>query len=249
MNVCWNITSRCNRNCKYCFKFSRKDLPLDENKKILNKLQFLGIKRISWSGGEPFLYEDLSELLKLSKDYGFVNHVNTNATVLDYDLLKKCINYIDRLIISLDFIDDNLNNKYGIGVNYYSHVKDILKIVKKMNSNIEIQINTVLFNGNFNYIDDLYDEICKYDIDYWKIIRFFPIRGKALEEKKELSISDENFKNISLKLKKKKQKFRIVIHDLDEMKKRHVIVLSSGELVYSEDIKDIVVDGKGGYYE
>lgn len=244
MNVCWNVTSRCNRDCIYCFKFFKKDLSLKDNKEILRKLSELGVKRIMWSGGEPFLYDGLEELLKLSKKYGIVNYVNTNATLLNYELLNMSIKYIDKLIISLDFVNDDLNTKYGIGQNYYCHVKEILNLVKKMNSNIELQINTVLFSANIQYLDELYNEICKYDIDCWKIIRFFPIRGKALDRKEKLMITDDVFADICHKLKRKKQKFNIIIHGLEEMEKLHIIVLSSGELIYSENSQDNLVDNK-----
>ena len=41
---------------------------------------------------------------------------------------------------------------------------------------------------------------------------------------------------------KKNPNFEIRIHGLKEMQERHLIVLSSGELVCSENFKDIVVD-------
>ena len=35
MKVCWNITSKCNRNCKYCFKFNKDDLQHIKNTNIM----------------------------------------------------------------------------------------------------------------------------------------------------------------------------------------------------------------------
>ena len=58
--VCWNITSRCNKNCIFCFKFNKKDISLEKNKKILQKLKKLGVEKITWSGGEPYMYAEFS---------------------------------------------------------------------------------------------------------------------------------------------------------------------------------------------
>lgn len=241
MKVCWNITSRCNKNCKYCFKFNQKELSLEENKKILENLTKRGITNIGWSGGEPFLYPDLKELLKLSKEKGFINHVNTNATLLNEDNLKENIENIDRIIISLDFIDENENKIYEIGENYYQHISSLLKIMKKVKPSIEIQINTVLFKGSIKRLEEVYNALKNYDIDCWKLIRFFPVRGKALEE--NLAITDEEFLKIVDEYKyKEDQNFKIVIHGKKEMSERHIIILSSGKLVYSENCEDIEVE-------
>lgn len=243
MKVCWNITSRCNKNCKYCFKFNQKELTLEENKQILNKLSEKNITRIGWSGGEPFLYDGFIELLKLSKEKGFINHVHTNATLLTKENLKESIENIDRLIISLDFIKEDENKKYEIGDNYYQHISSLLEIIKEVKPDLEIQINTVLFRGSVSKIDELYDELKKYDIDRWKLIRFFPVRGKALD--KELAITDEEFQKIMDKYSKiDNSKFEIIIHGHKEMSERHIIILSSGKLIYSENCEDKESDEK-----
>lgn len=238
MELCWNITSRCNKNCKYCFKFNKSDLSLEENKKILHNLIKRNVTKITWSGGEPFLYKDLKELLKISKEHNILNYVITNTTLLDENIIKENIEYIDRLVVSLDFIDDSLNAKYEIGKNYFKHLKDVLKMVKRIKPSIEIKVNTVVFKGNLNFLEDLYQELLNYDIDFWKLIRFFPIRGKSLQENR-LGVTDEEFQDVIEQFGHRHQKFDIVIHNLEEMKQRHIIVLSSGELIYSEGGADI----------
>lgn len=243
MKVCWNITSKCNKNCKYCFKFNKEDLSLEDNKKILKSLIDRKVERIAWTGGEPFLYKDLKELLKLSKENNIINHVNTNASLLNEENLKENIENIDRIIISLDFIDDTLNEEFGIGKGYFNHVSSLLKIIKEVNPSIEIRINTVVFKNNINMMEDLYNEFLKYNIDYWKLIRFFPIRGKAIEEN-DLGVDDEEFVNLRNSFENRKQHFEIIVNDEAELKERHIIVLSSGKLVYSEGGEDIESDDK-----
>ena len=85
------------------------------------------------------------------------------------------------------------------------------------------------------------NELLKYNINYWKLIRFFPIRGKAIEEN-DLGVTDEEFIEIRKNFQDRKQNFEIVINGETELKERHVIVLSSGRLVYSEDGEDKELD-------
>lgn len=240
MKVCWNITSNCNKNCPYCFRFIEKDLTLEQNKIILSKLTSLGVDKILWAGGEPFLYKDLNKLLKLSKEQGLINYLNTNASLLTENNVFEKTKYVDRLIISLDFVDDNLNDRYGIGKNYYYHVQKILNKLKA--TDLEIQINTVLFSKNIDYIDDLYKELRKYNIKYWKILQYLPIRGKALKEKNSLSITENEFEKCVSKYKKEKNNFELIVHDIKKMEESHIIILSSGKIICSEKGKDIQID-------
>lgn len=242
--VCWNITSKCNRKCKYCFKFNREDLPLENNLLILNKLINYKVDKIVWSGGEPFLYDNLKELLRISHEHNILNYVNTNATKLNINNIKDKLLYVDKIIISLDFVDDKLNEANGIGSYYYKHVKEVIKEIKKINKDVKVQINTVLFKNNINLIDKLYNELLNVDIDFLKLIRFLPIRGEAQSSNDDLSITDLEFNNIYNKYSKSKQKFKIIIHGTKEMNDKHIIILSSGELVCSENGKDIIIENK-----
>ncbi len=53
--VCWNITARCNQNCRYCHRFLNvKELDFDENKRILNNLIKEGVTDITWTRRRSF---------------------------------------------------------------------------------------------------------------------------------------------------------------------------------------------------
>ena len=61
-----DVTSRCNLRCKMCFdqeKRIEKEMSFDDLKKLIFSAIVLGVKRVNLSGGEPFLRNDLIDLL------------------------------------------------------------------------------------------------------------------------------------------------------------------------------------------
>lgn len=68
-NVALEITSRCNLRCRYCYFFNNpaveyRDLPTDEWLKFFDELGALGVMNLTLAGGEPFIREDLPELIE-----------------------------------------------------------------------------------------------------------------------------------------------------------------------------------------
>lgn len=62
--IVWNITSKCNEYCKFCFRKKCKENSLVENKKIIYNLTHVNIENLSLPGGGILLYDDLFELVK-----------------------------------------------------------------------------------------------------------------------------------------------------------------------------------------
>ena len=88
--ICWNITSNCNENCKYCHRFMENEKDFEENMTILKKMIEDGVTNITWSGGEALLYQNVVELMKYAKQNGVKNKLITNGIVFSQlDIEKK----------------------------------------------------------------------------------------------------------------------------------------------------------------
>ena len=129
MKVCWNITNKCNANCKHCFRNTQEQpLSLEQNMKILENLSGI-VHTISFSGGEVLLYDDVFELIQAAKKKGIVCAIITNAILINQSNLDKIIRSIDKITFSIDSIDDNQNAKIGRGEGYCKHLNDIINYI------------------------------------------------------------------------------------------------------------------------
>lgn len=93
-----HLLNQCNLSCKHCYMDAvtktDKFLPKETVLKILSEVGQLGIGIVYLSGGEPFLYPWLSEILRFaSVQEGFRTFVSTNGTLISQagvNLLKNC---------------------------------------------------------------------------------------------------------------------------------------------------------------
>ena len=89
-------TDHCNLSCRTCWRLEKKgeyeELSLDEIENILDDCKKLGVKVIDFTGGgEPFVREDIFEIMKMIKSMGFFATLTTNGTLLDEAKIEKIV--------------------------------------------------------------------------------------------------------------------------------------------------------------
>ena len=249
--VCWNITTKCNQNCKYCHRFlGINDLTYEENKQILNNLIKDGVNNITWTGGEALLYPNLKELLKISQANGIKNKLITNGMILaKNENMREILDYLDSLTLSLDTINNATNEELGRGKEHFDEIKIILDYVK--NKNIKVNINTVVSRKNINEIEQLGEFLNNYNISKWKFFKFMPLRETAEKNRDEFEITDAEFeqtKNIFKHFgnigetdfrqeKDMEDKYTLLIANGDIIKTEHGIDVKKGNALYQNPVE------------
>ncbi|MBZ9577962.1 radical SAM protein [Patescibacteria group bacterium] len=155
-----NVTGRCNLKCKICttYKFpsqKKQELTVDEIKNIILQADRMRIKTIVFSGGEPFLRNDIFEIIK------FVNEntqmkvtVTTNGTLIDRDVASKIIDAkVNNLQISLDGASDKTHD-YIRGQGSFKKTLEGIKILNQL-KDTELTIGLSFTVNIFNYTEML----------------------------------------------------------------------------------------------
>ena len=116
--VHWAITYRCDLNCRYCYVKRdrvRDEMGWQEARHFIDVLQRIGVFQLAIGGGEPFLREDLPEIVACAFEHGIVPSITTNGLHLDEGILRRLKGKIGRIQISFD-IEEALDQDRGEGV-------------------------------------------------------------------------------------------------------------------------------------
>lgn len=238
LSVCWQITTKCNLNCKYCLSDSGvgKDYGLDTKKavEVINKLGELGINRLDFTGGEPLIRKDLGELIKCSKQNNINTIVTTNTTLLNDENIEY-LKLADLVQISIDGPKEIHNDQRQNNV-YEKTIKNI-KILK--DNGCKIRLNSFIYNSNKQYIDYLLELSKQLDLFSHLFIIFTP-QGRGKEHHEEI-ISGKELENIKNKIiiYRKREKRNIRLYDYNEYLHSCVLLTPQGDVIsqgfYEED--------------
>ena len=160
-SINFHITQQCNYKCDFCFaKFDHNSYELSEIEQfeLITELADSGCEKINFAGGEPTLVQNLSKLIKFSKDLGLFTSLISNGTGLTKKFLTKSYKNIDLIGLSIDSSDEEVNYQLGRcltnnneKIKPYSHVNLIKNRVELINRfNIPLKINTVVTSLNWN---------------------------------------------------------------------------------------------------
>jgi MoaA/NifB/PqqE/SkfB family radical SAM enzyme len=214
-------TERCNLSCLSCVKhadfynreMSDNEITKEKYLELIEESSRLGVRKILISGGgEPFVREDISEILNEIKENGIEGEIITNGTLLNKYVAENLVNIgWDSIIISLDGpnkkINDFLRTK-GFdniikNINYINYFKKRYKTKKP-----KITIATVLTNKNYDVINKMLKLCKKLHVDNFRLQELVMWSKKG--EKLRMNEEQWNFFNSNLlKLIKYSDKLKI----------------------------------------
>jgi cyclic pyranopterin phosphate synthase len=108
------VTSQCNLRCSYCMREEHKekadtlpDLNKQEINTIIAVLAGLGVTKVRFTGGEPLLRKDITELVSETKKHASIKTVGltTNGLLLDRFLPALIDAGLDAINFSIDSLD------------------------------------------------------------------------------------------------------------------------------------------------
>lgn len=172
INVTFSVTRRCQSKCRTCFIWEH-DCGDDMDLQTIERL----FRSIGWtyffnvSGGEPFLRDDLPEIVALACRFmtPAVIHIPTNAIAVDrvIDMTGEILRVIDReapgsvLTIkpSFDGVGELHDEIRGVPGNFERLLETLsrLKALQEEHSNLHVGVGTVISRFNADRLDEIID--------------------------------------------------------------------------------------------
>lgn len=166
------VTNSCNMSCKYCYiepeVFHKQMEPATARRVVRTFLDSDYFKRVSfvWHGGEPllrgraFFEEVLAEQRTLPTKVKFENSIQTNATLLDDNILEFLVSNTFHIGMSMDGPSalSNLTRPYrSTGKREDSPANAVLSTAQKLHSRkIAAGAIVVVSASNIDYPEEIY---------------------------------------------------------------------------------------------
>jgi len=153
------ICSRCNLRCKHCYVYEDEnkneiaELPTQKIKDIIDQGKKMGVEVISLTGGEPFLREDIFDILTYIENKNMATIILSNGTLIDPETAKKLSNFRSIFFaISLDGPKDaheGLRGVNGCFERTLNGIKNLLSV------GLPVRINLMLSRYALNKSHEL----------------------------------------------------------------------------------------------
>lgn len=151
------FSKKCNLKCLHCDLWKKKEdeLSTKDIKEIIDALSNkFGTNKITFSGKEPFLREDLFEILEFCLKKDIIITLNTNGSLINENIKKKISKFKNNLMINISLdgtkkTHDKIRNKKGT----YQKVINSINILKDLN--IKTSIISTILKSNINELEPL----------------------------------------------------------------------------------------------
>ena len=241
-STCWNITSRCNDKCQFCYREQNsKELSFEEQKKVIDKVAESGIRKLTFAGGEPLLIPRLMELVLYAKEKGLLVSMTSNCILMTKEKLDFFFEHLDWLTLSLDGADDTMQSLMTRNAKHAGRMLSILEMAQKAeNRKCRIKINTVVSAVNADGIEAIAEVVRTFPVERWKLFQFTPIRGDAKAAEQKFVISKDAFYEVVNRVRPMLEKTGklLTVSDSENLESAYFVIFPNGDIRISDDSQE-----------
>ncbi len=225
LNELWiHINNICNLTCTHCLVSSSpsedKGLPTDSIKKIIDEAVVLGTSRFYFTGGEPFMREDIFELIDyICNDKKAELIILTNGTLLRGNIIERLREYDKerlRIQISLDGSKPEVNDPVrgkGSFVKIIEGIKNVIKI------GYAPTVTTVVTKQNINDVPETTKLIAQLGVKAHHLL-WMHKRGRVTENGNDFFPTIDKVIEVTRKVKAVADGLEILVDNHDSYKFR-----------------------------
>jgi Fe-coproporphyrin III synthase len=120
--VVWNVTQACNLKCVHCYARARersasKELSRRQGLDLIDDLAGFGVPVVLFSGGEPLIHPDLTDLARHAAAKGMRCVISTNGTLISpkkaRELKEIGLSYVGVSLDGMQEVHDRFRGKKG----------------------------------------------------------------------------------------------------------------------------------------
>lgn len=236
--ICWRITRRCNMTCSFCLAGDptryRGELATGDALRIIDQLVVSGLRKISFTGGEPLLRQDLPELITACSNGGLAASVTTNGILVN----ARWVDFFCRsqVLVKVSLHGPQMIHSALVGRDTYDHI--VASIRSLAEAGARVGINCVVSRRNQPYVKGLLSEFAGLRLDH-VLFQFLVPRENGQRWKSEALSANavDDFTDQALQSAAQLEcPFPLKFNDYAREPIRYAVLESDGSLVLASDV-------------
>ena len=185
------VTYNCPLSCVHCSSDANPghllSIPADKCIEIIKDALLVGVKEIAFSGGEPLVWDGITDAIIFSKEMGLKNSIYTSGNCDNAEeLLKELATAgVDRLIFSVYSDNEKEHNRVTRKANSFSNTLKAIAIARSLG--IIVEIHFVALASNYKKLENIVELARTNGVKRVSVLRFVPQgRGLLISDKDTL---------------------------------------------------------------
>lgn len=201
------IIRKCPNCCLHCSSEAHVQceeiMPYSKFKEVISDAAKLGAKTICLSGGEPFLHDNITDMIQFVYQHHMDCYVYTSGIILDSsaqpasiptDLLKQISKYVTKLIFNIEAgTEKTYNNIMGTNNCFEKMQQSVIRAVELGICAEAHFVPTAINSDEINAVIDLCQKLHISKLSFLRLV----LHGRAKKNRKLLELTYEN--NMQLK--------------------------------------------------